>query len=171
MNASLLKPLALGICLLPLHASALELQPGLWEISSQNIQVDGQDLPGMQQMLEQLKNLPPEQRQMMEQMMAQQGVSLGDQGIRICISAEQLADQAFTMPDLAAGCTHEIVERSAQQWRFTYNCPDGEGEGLTRFIGDKAFVSQVQGTQNGQRSSMESQGRWISTDCGGVAPQ
>ena len=66
------------------------------------LQVDGQDLPGMQQMLEQLKNLPPEQRQMMEQMMAQQGVSLGDQGIRICISAEQLADQAFTMPDLAA---------------------------------------------------------------------
>jgi hypothetical protein len=171
MNPSFLKPLALGICLLPAFASAQELQPGLWEISSQNMQVDGKQLPDMQQMLGQLKNMPPEQRQMMEQMLAQQGVQLGDQGVRICISAEQIAAKKFAMPEMEAGCSHEIIERSAQQWRFTYSCPGSQGEGLTRFPKNKEFISQIKGTQGGQSSSMESRGRWIAADCGGVAPQ
>ena len=166
-----LNPLILGCCLLPTLASAVDIQPGLWEISSQQMQVDGQAMPGMQQMMEQLKNLPPEQRQMMEQMMAQQGVQLGDQGVRICISAEQVAKQDFAMPDLQDGCSHEIVERSAQVWKFRFTCPDGHGEGETRFSDGKAFHSQFRGMQGGKSSSMESHGRWLGADCGGLPPQ
>lgn len=163
--------LFLGLCLVPSLASAVDLQPGLWEISSQQMQVDGQAMPGMQQMMEQLKNLPPEQRQMMEQMMAQQGVQLGDQGVRICISAEQIAKQDFAMPDLQEGCRHEIVERSAQAWKFRFSCPDGDGEGETRFSDGKHFHSRFQGMHGGRQSSMESHGRWLSADCGGLPAQ
>ena len=53
MRLSQLKNLSLGLCLLPALASALEIQPGLWEISSKHLQADGQEAPGMQQMLEQ----------------------------------------------------------------------------------------------------------------------
>lgn len=166
-----LTPLILGLCLAPGLASAVDLQPGLWEISSQQMQVDGQAMPGMQQMMEQLKNLPPEQRQMMEQMMAQQGVQLGDQGVRICLSAEQIAREEFAMPDLQDGCRHEIVERSAQAWKFRFSCPDGDGEGETRFIDGKAFHSQFRGMHGGKSTRMESHGRWVGADCGGLQPQ
>jgi uncharacterized protein YneF (UPF0154 family) len=57
----------LALCLLPALATAQET--GQWEISSRN-------------MLEQMNNLPPEQRQMMEQVLAQQGVQLSGQGVR-----------------------------------------------------------------------------------------
>ena len=66
---------------LPALAGA-EPRAGLWEFSSQ-MQHNGQAMPDMQQMLEQLQNLPPEQRQMMEGMLAQQGVKLGGGGVSV----------------------------------------------------------------------------------------
>mgnify|MGYP001572403462 CR=1 FL=1 len=41
-------PLLLSLCLLPALARAVDIQPGLWEISSSNMQVDGQAVPGME---------------------------------------------------------------------------------------------------------------------------
>ncbi len=48
-------------------AQAQMLQPGLWELSSSNMQVDGQQLPELQVMLGQLQNmLTPEQKAQLE---------------------------------------------------------------------------------------------------------
>lgn len=171
MRLSLLNSLLFALCLVPLASSAMEIQPGLWEISSSNMQVDGQALPGMEQMLEQLKNMPPEQRQMMERMMAEQGVQLGDKGVRVCMSEAQIKAQQIPMQDPKSGCTHEITERSAELWKFRFSCPDGQGEGETRFLSDKEFTSQVKGTYGGQSSSMQSHARWIAADCGGLQPR
>lgn len=171
MRISVLQSLSLALCLLPALATAQDIQPGLWEISSSNMQVDGQALPDMQQMLEQMKNLPPEQRQIMEEMMAQQGVQLGDQGVRVCMSEAQIKAQDIPLQDPKSGCSHEITERSAELWKFRFSCPDGQGEGETRFLSDKAFTTQVQGTYGGRNSSMQSHARWIATDCGGLQPR
>jgi hypothetical protein len=122
-------------------------------------------------MLEQLKNLPPEQRQMMEQMLAQQGVQLGDQGVRVCMSEAQIKAQEIPLQDPKSGCRHEISERSAELWKFRFSCPDGQGEGETRFVSDKEFTTRVQGSYGGQNSSMQSHARWISADCGGLQPR
>lgn len=171
MRLSLLNSLLFALCLVPLASSATEIQPGLWEISSSNMQVDGQALPGMEQMLEQLKNMPPEQRQMMERMMAEQGVQLGDKGVRVCMSEAQIKAQQIPMQDPKSGCTHEVTERSAELWKFRFNCPNGQGEGETRFLSDKEFTSQVKGNYGGQSSSMESHARWVSADCGALQPR
>ncbi|WP_372874456.1 DUF3617 domain-containing protein [Pseudomonas sp.] len=171
MRVSVLKSLSLGLCLLPALATAQDIQPGLWEVSSTTVRVDGQTLPDMQHMLEQLKKLPPEQRQMMEQMLAKQGVQLGDQGVRICMSEAQTKAQEIPLQDPNSGCSHEITERSAELWRFRFSCPDGEGEGETRFLSDKEFTSLVKGTYGGQSSSVQSHARWVSTDCGGLQPR
>ena len=171
MRLSLLNSLLFALCLVPLASSATEIQPGLWEISSSNMQVDGQALPGMEQMLEQLKNMPPEQRQLMERMMAEQGVQLGDKGVRVCMSEAQIKAQQIPMQDPKSGCTHEVTERSAELWKFRFNCPNGQGEGETRFLSDKEFTSQVKGNYDGQNSSMESHARWVSADCGALQPR
>jgi hypothetical protein len=171
----LLKPLSLGLCLLPGLAAAQSIQPGLWEISSQNMQVDGQELPGMQTMLEQLKNMPSGQRQMMEQMMAEQGMQLGDKGVRVCMSKAQVEAEQIPLQDPQSGCSQEITERSAQSWKFRFNCPQAQGQGEARFLSDKEFVTKVDSTFStdaGQQSgSMESHARWISADCGTLQPR
>lgn len=171
MRISVLKSLSLALCLLPALATAQAIRPGLWEISSSAMQVDGQVLPDMQQMLEQMKNLPPEQRQMMEQMMAKQGVQLGDQGVRLCMSEEQIEAREIPLQDPKSGCSHEITERSAELWKFRFSCPDGQGEGETRFVSDREFITQVKGTYGGQSGSMDSHARWVSADCGGLQPR
>ena len=162
--------LLLSFCLLPMLAGAVELQPGLWEISSNNMQLGGQALPGMQTMLEQLKNLPPEQRQMMEQMMAQQGVQLGDKGVRVCMSEAQIKAQQIPLQDPNSGCRNEVTERSASLWKFRFSCPEGQGEGQTHFVSEREFTTQVNGTFDGQSGSMQSQARWVAADCGGLKP-
>ncbi len=79
MNIRLLT-LSAAICLLPQLAQAQPMQPGLWEIGSNNLQVNGQALPNLDQLL---VNLPAEQRQMAEQAMAKEGVAIAGQGVRV----------------------------------------------------------------------------------------
>ena len=151
---------------LPALACA-EPRPGLWEFTSQ-LQQDGQPLPSMPQMLAQLQNLPPEQRQMMEQMLAQQGVKLGSHGVQICLSEERLKNLDIALQDGNSGCSNEITERSAELWKFRIKCPNGEGQGEARFQSDTAFTTKVDGVYGGQPSSMQSQARWVSADCAGL---
>lgn len=163
------RPLApLALLLAPALACALDIRPGVWEVSSHNMQVGGQAMPDMQQMLAQLQNLPPEQRQMMENMLAEQGIKLGAGGVRMCLTAEQIAAQDIPLHDPESGCSNEILERSEQRWRFRFTCPDARGEGETRFVSDTEFTTQVSGTYNGQPSSMESRARWVGGDCGSL---
>jgi hypothetical protein len=169
MRRAVRHPLLLSLCLLPVLASAVDIQPGLWEISSNNVQVGGQAVPGMQVMLEQLKSLPAEQRQMMEEMMAQQGVQLGDKGVRICMSEAQIKAQQLPLQDPDSGCHNEVTERTATLWKFRFNCPNGQGEGETHFVSDKEFTSQIDGTFEGQSSSMQSHARWVAADCGALS--
>lgn len=175
MRLSLLPSLSLGLCLLPALALAQSIQPGLWEISSQNLQVDGQALPGTDAMLEQLNSLPPEQRQMMEQMLARQGMQLGTRGVRLCMSEAQVEAEQIPLQDPQSGCAQEITERSARLWKFRVNCPRAQGEGETRFLSDKEFVTRVDSTfstdAGGRSSSMETHARWISADCGSLQPR
>lgn len=157
--------LPLALCLSPTLASALDIQPGVWEVSSHNMQVGGQAMPAMEEMLAQLQNLPPEQRQMMENMLAEQGIRLGSGGVQMCLTAEQIKAQDIPLHDPESGCRNEVLERSATLWKFRFTCPDAQGEGETRFVSDKEFTTQVSGTYNGQPSSMESRARWVGADC------
>ena len=170
MRRALHYPLCLSLCLLPALASAMDIQPGLWEVTSNNMQLGGQALPSMDVLLAQMKSLPPEQRQMMEQMLAKQGVQLGDKGVRICMSEAQIKAQQIPMHDPESGCSSEVTERSADLWKFRFNCPNGQGEGETRFVSDKAFTSEITGTFDGQSSSMQSEARWVTADCGALQP-
>jgi hypothetical protein len=162
---------ALSMFLLP--AQAQPILPGLWEFRSGDIQMDGQQMPGTDEMLAQMQNLPAEQRRMMEEMLAAQGVQLGGKGVSICISEEQVKSGDLPFQDDPA-CRQEITERSDSRWKFRFECPDARGQGETRFISDREFVSTIeseyrQSTETGT-SRMESHARWVGEDCGTLEP-
>ncbi len=155
-------------------AQATQLLPGLWEFTSDRLEVDGMQMPGMAEMLEQMKALPPEQRKMMEVMLAEQGVELGSGGVRLCLSEAQVQSRELPFQD-EPGCTQEVLEQTENLWRFRFECPDAKGQGETRLISEREVASTIEteytvGEQQGS-SRMLSRGRWVGEDCGSLKPQ
>ncbi len=161
------------------------VSPGLWEYRTSMVPSD----PGMQQAMEKaqkaLAGMSPEQRKMMEQMMASQGMSIGAVGgagagggtaitVKVCITPEQAAKQE--LPPSDARCTHRITGRTARSMKFAVECPaeQARGEGEMTFSSPKAYDGRfsMQQTREGQPLRMDSTiaARWLSADCGAVKP-
>ncbi|AIZ34988.1 MULTISPECIES: DUF3617 domain-containing protein [Pseudomonas] len=159
----------------PLLAHAQMLQPGLWELTTSDMQVDGKQLPDMQFMLGQLKNLPPEQRAMMEGALAKQGISVGGKGVRACLTPEQVATNDIPLQDPQSGCTQKITDRQGNVWKFQFTCPKAQGSGQATFLSDREFTTKVSGTFNAsgvqQQGSMNTRALWQGKDCGNVRPR
>jgi len=156
-----------------------KLTPGLWENQMQMSSASGQMEKQMAQAREQMAKLPPEQRKMMEDMMARQGVGMagGDlRTIRSCMSKEQA--EKGDIPDPDGRCKREMFERSASGFKFRFSCsgdPPTKGAGEFKFEGDKAYSGQttidttVQGRP--EQIRMQTRGRWLSADCGQLKPR
>lgn len=170
------KPLlVLLFCLAAPMAQAQMLQPGLWEITSSNMLVDGQPLPDLQLMLGQLKNLPPEQQAMMEQMMQKQGVTLAGKGVRVCLTQDQVKSDNIPLTDPKSGCNQQITDRNGKTWKFRFSCPKAQGTGVAQFLSDREFSTKVVGTFNAtgtqQNGSMDTRAVWLGQQCGTVKPR
>ncbi|MGE6529423.1 DUF3617 domain-containing protein [Pseudomonas sp. NPDC077382] len=157
-----------------LPAQAEQLLPGLWEFTSEKLVVDGTEMPGMADMLVQMKELPAEQRKMMESMLAEQGVELGSGGVRICLSEAQVKSRKLPFQD-EPGCKQEVLEQTDSLWRFRFECPDAKGQGETRIISEREVGSMIEteyavGEEQGT-SQMKSRGQWLGKDCGTLKPQ
>src|SRR5690606_41064076 len=63
MPLSLRLGLAAFLIIPSLPTWAMDILPGLWEITPRGVQLGGQTLPDLGAVLAQLENLPPEQRQ------------------------------------------------------------------------------------------------------------
>lgn len=165
----------LAIALVSSGAQAQMLQPGLWEMTTSNMQVDGNAMPDMQVMLAQLKMLAPEQRAMMEQMLAKQGITVGDKGIRSCLTPAQVKTDDIPLQDPQSGCTQKIIERNGKVWKFQFSCPKAQGSGQAQFLSDREFTTTVSGTFNAngtpQKGSMNTRAVWLGQNCGTVKPR
>lgn len=174
MSKLSVKLLPLYLLALPFMASAQQpIQPGLWEITSNNMQLGGKTLPSSDVMLQQFKSLPQAQREMMERAMAQQGIQLGEKGVQYCISQAQVDAQNIPLQD--PNCSQEITSRDSDHWVFNFTCPQGRGQGEAHFLDDKHFTTKVNGEFDSgagrQQGSMESEARWVSADCGSLRPR
>ena len=172
MNVRLLGLILAGGISLPMAAQAQMLQPGLWEVTSSNMQVDGQQLPDLQLMLGQLQGMmTPEQKAQLEN----QGLTMGGKGVRVCLTPEQVQTNDIPLTDPKSGCTQQITERSGNQWKFRFSCPKAQGAGTATFASDREFTTHVTGTFNAtglkQTGSMDSEAVWLGTDCGAVKPR
>lgn len=189
-------------CALPLsiHAETLkvDMKPGLWEhriklIGGNNMAAQTEQMQkAMEEVKKQMANLPPDQRKMMEEMMAQQGMKFSDEGVSMqnnkvqiskdgtlvkqCITQSQI-DKGY-VPESGAECKPTIKQLSATQFKTTYVC-NGQhkatGEGTiefvspTRYEGTAYFVTETEGKP--QRYETEQTGVWLASDCGDIKPE
>ena len=174
-----------GLCSIAL---AQKIAPGLWESQGEMSAPDNPELQAkMKQAQEQMAKLPPEQRKMMEQMMAKQGVQMSVGGVggaagsrptvRYCVSKEQ-AERGQVPADAEGRCKQESLERSGNSLRFKVSCsnPPSSGSGEITFISDKAYTMKMSidgGAAKGQAGRMEmtSSAKWVAADCGSLKPK
>src|SRR5690606_27071086 len=60
------------------YAQPRSVEPGIWEMQVHNAELD----EARAQMQKQLADMPPAMRKQMEEMLASQGLALGDKGVR-----------------------------------------------------------------------------------------
>ena len=161
-------------------AHAQSTKPGLWEITNKmggNAQMDS----AMAQAQKQMAALPPDQRKMMEEMMAKQGMSLptagagGGMAMKICITPDMAARSEMPNPQ-DGDCTTTITSRTGNSMKAKFVCTDPPmtGEGTYTFSGDTAYTVDMKmtTTQNGKPENMtlKGGGKWLSSSCGSVKP-
>lgn len=153
------------------------IEAGLWEITMAIKSQTGKAEMAMREAQAYISRLPPEQRRQVEQMMAQQGVTLGDKASKVnaCISKEDA--ERGTIPQQAGDCTQEVLDRNASSMRVKFSCatnPPAKGEATVEFQGPTAYTSRavVDTVVLGQseRVNVDQTGRWLGADCGSVRP-
>ena len=161
-------------------AQAQSTRPGLWEMQYKmggSPEVD----KAMAQMQQQMAAMSPEQRKMMQDMMAKQGVRLAEPGagggmaMKVCITPEMAARSE--LPSQSEGdCTTTVVSRSGNTLKLKFACskPPSTGEGTYTFSGDTAYTARTVLTQTEggkpRTTTIEGGGKWLAADCGGVKP-
>ena len=167
------------VCCLALGAAAQaqSLKPGLWEHGFAMKTSSGRAEKGMAEMQAQMAKLPPDQRKMMEQMMAQHGVGVGPKGntVKICLTPEQAKNVDVQVAD--GDCKQTVTQRGGGIFKFNFVCagpPPSRGEGEMTLKGDTAYTGKatVDTTSEGkpERVNMDLSGKWVSSDCGNIKP-
>lgn len=150
---------------------AKDIKPGLWEIQHKTA-VDGQELPDMNKMLEQV---PPEMRGQMQAMMAKNGAGMTDKGVTICITPEQIANQQYgNDPKSKCQVSEMTHEGNVTHMKMQCSKPKGEGETTVTRLSPESWtsVSKMTMEENGKPHAMnsESNAKWLGSDCGAVKP-
>ena len=151
-----------------------KMRPGLWEHHIRMKTQSGQMEAAMAEMQQSMANMPPEQRKQMEQMMAQQGVSVGPKGqtVKACITKEQA--EADEIPQ-REGCTQKVQRIDASTTKISFSCkgspdePPSSGEGTVTMQSPTAYSGQFRLTTHHQgkpeRIDMTQSGKWLSDRC------
>ena len=162
----------------PLLAAAepAPLKPGLWEMKMQR---DGVDASAqMQQMQEQMKNMSPEQREMVQKMMKQHGVSIEGGGVfKVCMTKESMDQDAWhQQSQRESGCKTQTT-RGGKVWKWHQSCPApnaSESDGEATFVSDTQYTMKTSTTldDGGQKKThtMTGSGTWLGADCGDIKP-
>ena len=159
-----------------LAANAQTLKPGLWEASSK---VQGGLGNQMATMQEQMAKMPPEERKMMQDMMAKQGVTMGAAGpgsisSKVCLTKEMI--ERNELPGTQGDCTSIPSPRIGNTMKTSFTCPKqgSSGEGQFTFVSPEAYTVKMsintvtQGKS--EKTDIDGAGKWLAKDCGTVKP-
>ncbi len=160
-------------------ASAQDIKSGLWEVRSKMGGEKGSQMAAaVAQMQQQMAQMPPGQRKQMQDMMAKQGMSVdadGKTSVQTCITKE-MADKGEMPINTHGNCTYQRSARTGNTTASSFVCinPKSSSEGKVIFQGNESYtmVMNISTERQGkvEQTSLESSGKWVSTDCGNVKP-
>jgi hypothetical protein len=160
------------------HAAQPDFKPGLWEVKNKAAGMgDGQ----MQAMLaaaqEQLAARDPALRAKMDAAMAQNGVTVDRSGTvsaKLCITPEMVARQQLPIQQKGA-CKMRFDPSVGNSTHYSYACTApvaATGDGTITFSSPTSYtaVSRTTAGQGMPPLTVQSEGRWLASDCGTIAP-
>ena len=161
-------------------ADPAKRKPGLWEVQTQT-QGAGMPAGGMPDMNEAMKNMSPQQRQMMEQMMKERGVGMGAKphSFRYCLTKEKAERDFVPQTDPDTDCTHTMNSTSATEAKFSFSCKrkDGstvQGEGRAHDLTPESYAMDMRMKMQHEGKPMDmtmaQKGKWLGSDCKGLKP-
>ncbi len=174
---TLLAALACACTAVQAQTPGPSVEPGLWEVHLSLKSQSGQAEAAVKKAQAYIASLPPEQRKNIEDMMAAQGIRLGDQttSLKACISKE--AAERGEIPQQAGDCTQQVLERGPQSMRVKFSCattPPANGEAVVDFQSRTAYTSRAvvdtEAAGQPERINVDQTGRWIAADCGDIQP-
>ena len=157
-------------------ASAQNMKPGLWEITN-HLQSGGQDLTAaMERMQKQMASMPPEQRKMMQDVMAKQGVQIGAGGaggmsVKMCLTPE-MVERNEVAPKQQGDCTHTSSPRVGGTMKYSFKCtkPPSSGQGEVTFTSPEAYSMKMTMSNAERTMDMQATGKWLGANCGDIKP-
>ena len=167
----------LGLSTLALAAGAQTIKPGLWEMTTRMSSASGEMEKAMADMQKQMAQMTPEQRKMMQDMMGKQGMAMGAGGstVKVCISKE-MAERNEVGGGQQGNCKQTSSPRSGNTMKFSYTCsnPPSSGEGQVTFVSPEAYSMKMTSSHmaggKSEKMTIDSNGKFLSTDCGGIKP-
>ena len=161
----------------PALAVKIDMTPGLWEHKFTMTNPSGEMEAAMKKMQEQLANMSPEERKMMESMMSSYGIGIGEDGTSVKMCVTQADIDRGDLPQQDEDCQQEILEQTKHTFKIKFSCagnPPSSGTGEITFsspktyTGKSTFVTEVNGKT--EQMAMTQSGKWLSTDCGSIKP-
>lgn len=160
-------------------SSAQNVKPGLWEINNKMQTGNGELEAAMKKMQEQFANMPPEQRKMMEDAMAKQGVNMsagpGGISVKMCLSKEMVARNQMPMQQ-HGDCTQTRSPMIGNTMKVSFTCtkPPSSGEGTVTFTGDTGYKMHMKMTSSArgkpETMTIDGEAKFLSSDCGKIKP-
>jgi len=163
---------------LPAMAQNTSMKPGLWELSNRIASGSPETMAAMAAAQQQMANMPPEQRKMMEQMMAKHGVNMslaegGGVKLTYCLTREMAEKQELPSGQPGQCSTTRTPVPGGMNVSFTCSKPQSSGNGQVIFNGNTGYSMKMNvNSQAGgkpQNMVVEGTGRWLSADCGAAA--
>ena len=177
MKQSLLRLSLLACAAIGAHASAqtATIKPGLWQVDSKMASPDAATDNAMSMVLQQLGNLPPDQRKQLESMAASRGMAMptvgADGAVRVtaCVTPEMAVRKQIPTGQ-PGDCTSKNKDiAGGMQVSFTCANPKSSGEGKVLFSGDQAFNMQLAVTTSArgtpEQVNVTSNGKWLGASC------
>ena len=176
LRLTLLACAALGAQANVMAASqAATIRPGLWQVDSKMASPDAATDNAMSMVLQQLGNLPPDQRKQLESMAASRGMAMpavgADGAVRVtaCVTPDMAARKQIPTGQPGDCKSNNTAIAGGMNISFTCANPKSSGEGKVMFTGDQAFSMQLAVTTSArgapEQVNVTSNGKWLGATC------
>jgi hypothetical protein len=151
------------------------IRPGLWQVSNKLRSANAETDQVMSVLLGQMANLPLQQRKMVQDMAASQGVSMpefgadGTIGLNACVTPDMAARGQIPLGQPGDCKSDNMAIPGGMKISFTCANPSSSGEGKLSFIGDTGFTLTMNVTTSArgkpEQARVDSTGKWLGATC------